>query len=200
MSTVITSLNIRVLDSILINEYVPLAFVAIEAKTRLSDGPVVRDIRNCLNTMPHTKATIISIMQNNRCGNNAEVFVIEAIKEYLDEHPIFPNLITEMNERFKYCEECGDLSHCTKHNGMVLCEPCIEADEADDDYYDDDDLIDGVGFADPGGRSALRAETPDNPRIHSCPTCGEPSRLTTIDVAHGYQCDTCADRAEGRGD
>jgi hypothetical protein len=196
------SLNIRVLDS-LINEYIPLAFAAIRAKTRLSSGPLVRDIQNCLDTMPHTKATIISIMQNNRCGNYAEVFVIEAIKEYLDEHPI-PNLITEMNEQFKYCEGCSDLSHCTKHNGMLLCEPCIEADEAEDDYYDDDEPVDepvdGVGFADPGGQSALRAETPDNPRIHSCPTCGEPDRLTTIDVARGYQCDTCADRAEGRGD
>lgn len=68
-----------------------------------------------------------------------------------------------------------------------------------DDYeYDEDYLIDGVGFADPGGRSALRAATPDNPRIHPCPTCGEEDRLTPADVAHGYQCDACADAAEGR--
>ena len=31
----------------------------------------------------------------------------------------------------------------------------------DDEMYDDD-LIDGVGFADPGGNSALRASTRDN--------------------------------------
>ena len=27
-------------------------------------------------------------------------------------------------------------------------------------------------FADPGGKSALRAATRDNPRIYPCPTCG----------------------------
>lgn len=64
-------------------------------------------------------------------------------------------------------------------------------------YHDDDeDLIDGVGFADPGGRSALRAATPSNPRIHPCPTCERPNKLTAIDVQRGYQCDRCADRAE----
>lgn len=61
---------------------------------------------------------------------------------------------------------------------------------------DDDFLIDGVGFADPGGRSALRAATKSNPRIHPCPTCERPNKLTAIDVQRGYQCDTCADRAE----
>ena len=67
----------------------------------------------------------------------------------------------------------------------------------DDDYgYDDDYLIDGVGFADPGGNSVLRAATKDNPRSLPCPNCGEPNRLTRIDKARGYQCDSCADRAE----
>ena len=68
----------------------------------------------------------------------------------------------------------------------------------DDDYdYDDDDyLIDGVGFADPGGNSALRAATKDNPRNLPCPTCGAPNRLTPIDRMRGYQCDACADAAE----
>ena len=61
---------------------------------------------------------------------------------------------------------------------------------------EDEDLIDGVGFADPGGNSALRAETPDNPRIYPCPTCKTPNVLTRIDVAKGYQCDSCADRSE----
>lgn len=51
-------------------------------------------------------------------------------------------------------------------------------------------------FADPGGRSALRAETEANPRIHPCPTCGQPNRLTVEDVRRGYQCDSCADLAE----
>lgn len=70
-------------------------------------------------------------------------------------------------------------------------------DYEDADYAADDDyLIDGVGFADPGGNSALRAATPDNPRVHPCPTCDRPNRLTAIDVSRGYQCDSCADRAE----
>jgi hypothetical protein len=68
-----------------------------------------------------------------------------------------------------------------------------------DDYGEDDDLIDGVGFADPGGRSALRAATPENPRNLPCPTCGRENMLTPKDKARGYQCDICADAAEGRG-
>ena len=83
-----------------------------------------------------------------------------------------------------------------------------EPDEDDYDWEDVDDWgytddydppIDGVGFADPGGRSALRAATKDNPRDQPCPTCGAPNRLTRIDVARGYQCDSCADRAERGG-
>jgi hypothetical protein len=61
-----------------------------------------------------------------------------------------------------------------------------------------DDLIDGVGFADPGGRSALRAATRDNPRDLPCPTCGAENVLTPLDRQRGYQCDRCADAAEGR--
>jgi hypothetical protein len=60
-------------------------------------------------------------------------------------------------------------------------------------YYDDDD---GPDFADPGGRSALRAATRRNPRIYPCPNCGAVRKLTGEDVARGYQCDACADRAE----
>ena len=51
-------------------------------------------------------------------------------------------------------------------------------------------------FADPGGESALRAETRGNPRNLPCPTCGEPDRLTPADKARGYQCDSCANAAE----
>jgi hypothetical protein len=79
-------------------------------------------------------------------------------------------------------------------------EPDFDEDfERDESFYDgeiDDDLIDGVGFADPGGRSALRAETPDNPRNLPCPTCGAENVLTPLDQARGYQCNRCADQAE----
>ncbi|MGV0985021.1 MAG: hypothetical protein ACOYB2_10730 [Limnohabitans sp.] len=66
-----------------------------------------------------------------------------------------------------------------------------------DEPYDVDD--DRMDFADPGGRSALRAASRSNPRNLPCPTCGAKNRLTPKDRALGYQCDECADRAEGRG-
>jgi hypothetical protein len=77
-------------------------------------------------------------------------------------------------------------------------EPFDWPDSDPDCYEGHDGDIDGVGFADPGGRSALRAETPDNPRNLPCPTCGEPDRLTPLDRIRHYQCNVCADRAEGR--
>lgn len=60
-----------------------------------------------------------------------------------------------------------------------------------DDYWGE-----GPCFANEG--SALRCATKKNPRNLPCPTCGEPNRLTPADVAHHYQCDECADRAEGK--
>jgi hypothetical protein len=54
-----------------------------------------------------------------------------------------------------------------------------------------------LDFADPGGRSALRAASERNPRNLPCPTCKQPDRLTPADVARGYQCNACADQAEG---
>ena len=66
-------------------------------------------------------------------------------------------------------------------------------------HHEDEDPIDGVGFADPGGRSALRRATRSNPRAFDCPTCGAKRVLTRIDKARGYQCNACADREEGCG-
>ena len=60
-----------------------------------------------------------------------------------------------------------------------------------------DGLIDGVGFADPGGKSALRRATRSNPRDLPCPECGKKNRLTPLDVRAGYCCDDCADAKEG---
>lgn len=70
-------------------------------------------------------------------------------------------------------------------------------DEGDWDEGDPDNP-EFIHFADPGGDSALRAATPDNPRDQPCPSCGEKDRLTPADVALGYQCNTCADKAEGK--
>lgn len=63
--------------------------------------------------------------------------------------------------------------------------------------YDDDD--DRSDFAEPHGRSALRAASKSNPRNLPCPTCKAPNRLTPKDRALGYQCNSCADRDEGFG-
>lgn len=61
--------------------------------------------------------------------------------------------------------------------------------------HENDDDFD-CDFADPGGTSALRRATKDNPRNLSCPNCGARNVLTPKDRALGYQCDACADRAE----
>lgn len=77
----------------------------------------------------------------------------------------------------------------------VFCD-CAECSEGEVDTYEEDDC-EGYGddpFYDPGGHSALRAGARNLP----CPTCGQPDRLTAADRRHGYQCDECADRAEGR--
>lgn len=67
-----------------------------------------------------------------------------------------------------------------------------------DDYGGfDGDFEDRSMFADPGGNSALRASSRHNPRNLPCPTCMEPNRLTSKDRQLGYQCDSCADKAEG---
>ena len=68
------------------------------------------------------------------------------------------------------------------------------------DYDDNDyDCERGIEFADPGGKSALRAATKNNPRNLPCPNCGRKNKLTPADRALGYQCDTCADELEHGG-
>jgi len=64
------------------------------------------------------------------------------------------------------------------------------------DEYDYEDAMDRIEFADPGGNSALRAATKSNPRNKPCPNCKAKNRLTPADVRLGYQCDSCADKAE----
>jgi hypothetical protein len=65
-------------------------------------------------------------------------------------------------------------------------------------HWDSDDDFD-CDFAEPGGRSALRAASRSNPRNLPCPTCHAPNRLTPKDRALGYQCDACADACERGG-
>lgn len=61
-------------------------------------------------------------------------------------------------------------------------------------YGDDEEF--SCDFAEPGGRSALRAARKGNPRNLPCPTCGAKNVLTPKDRALGYQCNACADRDE----
>jgi hypothetical protein len=70
-----------------------------------------------------------------------------------------------------------------------------EWDHLDDRTCDEDDDVEFT-FADPSGRSALRAAGPGNLRDLPCPSCRQPNRLTPADRDRGYQCDTCADAAE----
>ena len=105
------------------------------------------------------------------------------------------------------CDLCGSEQEDTVECnccGEPICEDCLgrhnrEVDEEiriarcqDMEEMGRDGFID---FANPG--SALRAETPTNPRNLPCPTCGQSNTLTPEDVALHYQCDTCAARTEG---
>ena len=73
----------------------------------------------------------------------------------------------------------------------------FDQDEAEEEYEENwDEEESSLMFADPGGRSALRAASGTNPRNRPCPNCGAPNRLTPADVALGYQCDACANKAE----
>ena len=119
------------------------------------------------------------------------------------------------------CATCGacPCQCATSTCSVCKCDPCqcsdvqsgqqaleiptipVMEDLEDDDFFDPEDPMfdDEEDFADPGGKSALRAASDTNPRIHACPTCGAANRLTARDVALGYQCDACADAAEGGG-
>jgi hypothetical protein len=99
------------------------------------------------------------------------------------------------------CEACGEESAEHERGGVNLCLDCLDNTDAGTENEEwpndpDDPVIDGVGFADPGGDSALRASSPHNPRNLPCPTCGAPNRLTPADREQGYHCDACANRAE----
>lgn len=72
----------------------------------------------------------------------------------------------------------------------------FDEEDFEDEDFDECERDDDSEFADPGGNSALRAATKNNPRNLPCPRCGEENRLTPADRARRYVCDSCADRAE----
>jgi len=98
------------------------------------------------------------------------------------------------------CYYCGRRveEDVLNYDNHPCCDDCYDY-ESDRPAYDEDEdyLIDGVGFADPGGRSALRAATKNNPRCFPCPVCHAPNILTMLDVDCGYCCNRCADVTEG---
>ena len=61
----------------------------------------------------------------------------------------------------------------------------------DDNHEGYDDEFD-IRFADPYGKSSLRAGKRNRP----CPTCHRKNMLCAEDVSLGYQCDRCADACE----
>lgn len=90
------------------------------------------------------------------------------------------------------CEYCNYENTASSRNCLECDEPLNDPEEREDEDFDD-------AFADPGGRSALRAASAANPRNLPCPTCDAPNRLTPRDRELGYQCDTCADQSESGG-
>ena len=105
-----------------------------------------------------------------------------------------------MSKTRPICPKCEAYGDRDGEYGFIDCPNCGHTWEDENSrltqenrsYYDED-----CDFADPGGRSALRAASLTNPRNLPCPTCGKANRLTPKDVALGYQCDECADRDEG---
>lgn len=131
------------------------------------------------------------------CGKAAT----EAV-EYTTTRYFCRECVEEGHEKCSSCRFWTGKEDMVTVNGERVCVECCSeyhggrCDE-DADWYghdEDDYLIDGVGFANEG--SALRAETPHNPRNLPCPTCGRENTLTPLDVAAGYQCDRCADASE----
>ena len=97
------------------------------------------------------------------------------------------------NKEQKLCASC----ETEIFSDSDFCKACEDQEFIDEQDYDfDEEEYFRNEFQDPGGNSALRRATPDNPRNQPCPTCKQPNRLTPKDVALRYQCNQCADRDE----
>ena len=106
-------------------------------------------------------------------------------------------------DEFEPCETLLDeiasdmASECYRESVMTL-DPEEEEEEEEIDDYDpwDDDMYAGDGYYFANAGSSLRAESESNPRNLPCGTCGAENVLTPADRSRGYQCDSCANRAE----
>jgi hypothetical protein len=86
-------------------------------------------------------------------------------------------------------------NYLTSADGRRCCPSTEDGPQPSKESY----TMDRNDFANPGGNSALRAASRRNPRNLPCPTCKQPNKLTPKDRAQGYQCDDCANAAEGFG-
>ena len=126
-------------------------------------------------------------------GVSVEITPDGTVCHWTKHGPPSPCLYNGQNggEAWITCEGC-DLRTPPENMIGKLCEECKNDRDADADlYYDDCGDYNDAPFRDPGGNSALRAGEIEFP----CPNCGEIT-LTAADKARGYQCDTCADKAE----
>ncbi len=107
---------------------------------------------------------------------------------------------TERMDEETHCCFCGQELEADRildhYDRLVFCSDDCHQEHLDDRAGFDPGMDQEPSFADPGGNSALRAATEDNPRNLPCPSCGAPDRLTPADQARGYQCDSCAETAE----
>ena len=99
------------------------------------------------------------------------------------------------------CPACGEYDECDcTDEEIAAAEATHEALAWESDWEADIHSVEARQdrFADPGGDSALWAESASNPRIYPCPTCGAENVLTRKDQLSHNQCDRCSERAEGK--
>lgn len=119
---------------------------------------------------------------------------VEALLGYLEGKPNDPEQTCEVKTGWLARLSAPGFLDCTAWSAYETEQDARESLE--DKEFDDYEFYDGDHFADPGGNSALRAETDDNPRDQPCPSCHTENVLTRADKRLGYQCNKCADRAE----
>lgn len=131
--------------------------------------------------------------------NDLQREILDFVQDELDRDPNNDiQVLSSREARMPPTESCDSEFTPDEHSmiGDVLDEVACEIIDCAaccrEDDYDDRSI-----FADPGGRSALRAASPENPRDQPCPQCGAENVLTPADVALGYCCDRCADQNEG---
>lgn len=153
------------------------------------------DETDCLR--PHKNILLYDMVEEKGSDHEYYLWLNDAsTEELLSEVEVWVKETTDM--AYYNSEEDNSCCACPHELHPINCN-CKCHGHAYQREMEHDALYDGghlrrYGFRDPGGKSALRVGA----RIYACPTCKEPNRLSMADKNLGYQCDTCADRAEGR--